>query len=275
MSYRSRHIKTKIHRIKPKKSIFKSRVFWIALASLLTVIFAVYFLLFYPGLQINNIEISGNKKTNTDYINSAVLGSITKTFIKAGNWELSSRSILLADTAGISAKVLKKFPAIASANAAKKLPQTITLNVVEREPFAVFCRDYSAGGCYFIDKNGIIFEAAGDILQYDFMLLQNSENGQIFAGEQVIAENIMQAISKIERMLKDNFQVDIKQALVSNPFALSLQTAENWKIYFNTGGDIDSQIMEMDALLKEELLPAARKNLEYIDLRFEGKAYYK
>jgi len=65
MSYRKKHIKGKIHRIKPKKSIFRMMWFWITVLVLIVIFSISYFLIFYQGIQVNNITISGNQKVAT------------------------------------------------------------------------------------------------------------------------------------------------------------------------------------------------------------------
>ena len=62
MSYRKKHIKNKIHKIKPKKPVLKTPIFWIFILFLIAVFTALYFVLFYSGFQVENIIISGNVK---------------------------------------------------------------------------------------------------------------------------------------------------------------------------------------------------------------------
>ena len=76
MSYRKKHVKNKIHKIKPKKSIFKRRWFRITLLSLLIVSSVLYFLLFYSGIQVKNIIILGNQKVTAGDIKNLISGEV-------------------------------------------------------------------------------------------------------------------------------------------------------------------------------------------------------
>ena len=69
------------------------------------------------------------------------------------------------------------------------------------------------------------------------------------------------------------FQIYIKEAFVSNP--LILKTSESWKLYVDPDGDIQSQITKMKLLLKDQITPAVRQNLQYIYLQYKDRAYYK
>jgi len=128
-----------------------------------------------------------------------------------------------------------------------------------------------------IDNNGIIFEPVAVISEDAIIVRQTMESNQVFTGQEVIARNIISTISLIKQTLKDNFQIDLKEAMVTSPLRLDVKTGENWQIYFNLdpGSDINSQLIKLNLLLAEEILPEARKSLQYIDLRFEDRAYYK
>ena len=97
----------------------------------------------------------------------------------------------------------------------------------------------------------------------------------MFIGEKVIEEDIINIILKIKKGLEDNLQISVEEAIISSPLRLDIKTSEKWKIYFNLGSDIDMQVIRMNLLLSKEIPADARKNLEYIDLRFKDGAYYK
>ncbi|MBI3631368.1 MAG: hypothetical protein HY219_00685, partial [Candidatus Staskawiczbacteria bacterium] len=156
----------------------------------------------------------------------------------------------------------------------KKFPQTITIQVKERTIFAVFCQTDDKK-CFYIDENGIIFKILEKIPENVSIIRQLIEDREIFTGERVVKKNIIDLISKVKRNLKDNFQIDIRSAMISTPSRLNIETSENWQIYFNLDSETDIQIAKMYLLLKDEISANARKNLQYIDLRFKDRAYYK
>jgi hypothetical protein len=52
---------------------------------------------------------------------------------------------------------------------------------------------------------------------------------------------------------------------------------EGWQIYFSLDpdSDINTQLVKLNLLLSGEIPLENRKNLEYIDLRFKDRAFYK
>jgi hypothetical protein len=84
-------------------------------------------------------------------------------------------------------------------------------------------------------------------------------------------------IYKVQKNLQDNFQINLKEAFITSPLRMDVITSENWEIYFNMDSEysIDSQLLKLDLLLKGEITEDIRPTLQYIDLRFKDRAFYK
>src|SRR3989344_588167 len=266
MSYRHKHIKPKIRNLKTKKVLFRRPVFWFFLA-LTTIIVILYFSLFYFKFQINNIEILGNQKNKSEDIQNIALEYIHKKIVSIGVFQVWTKSIFITNTGELSKKILSKFPVIESVSLQKKFPDSLFINIKERLPFAVFCNNENPEKCFFIDVNGIIFEELQNIPK-DMIVLHKD-----YDGKNNINKNTMDVISQVEKNLKDNFQIDIKKVLISDPLVFT--TSENWQIYFDPTLDINLQITKMDTLLKNEIPINNRKKLQYIYLQYKDRAYYK
>ncbi|MDP3882826.1 MAG: FtsQ-type POTRA domain-containing protein [Candidatus Staskawiczbacteria bacterium] len=275
-SYRKKHIKSKIHRVKQKKSIVKKKWVWFLVLFIAFLSSALYFLLFYPGVQVSNIIISGNQKVKTDSLKNLVLTNSNTSLIEFGIFKLSTNSIFFANIDKINEEILKSFPGIEKTEANKEFPKTIILKLAERKPMGVYCTNGNFA-CFFIDENGVIFESV-NVPAENFMLVkQLISDSNLYIGEEAVNSNISMIISKIQKNLQDNFQINLYEALVSSPNRLDVTTIEGWKIYFNidSNSNIDSQLLKLDLLLKEEISPKSRGALQYIDLRFKDRAFYK
>lgn len=272
MSFRKKHVKNRICKIKPKESILKKLWFWIVVLLIVIISVAIYFAFFYSGLQAKNFEVSGNSKINAQELKNIILDHTNTGLVKFWNFSITTQSILLVDTEKIREEILKRFPVIEKATVSKKYPQTIILGVSERKPLGVFCspilESEQSSGCFLIDQNGIAFEQLSIIPEGYIIVRQISDQGQVFTGEQVVAQNITDAIFKIQKGLKDNFQIDLEQALVTSPVRLNIKTNENWQIYFDMSqsSSIDSQLTKLNLLLEQEIPKETRKNLRYINL---------
>lgn len=272
MSYRKKHIKTKIHKIRPKRSLFTRLWFWLVILFIIFFLLLSYFVVFYPGFQILNLTVSGNEKVSSKNIEDLIFNKIDNKMFSIFQWEARSRSIFLVDNNKLSRDLLEEFPGIEKTAISKKFPQTLVLVITERKPLGAFCTKENQ--CFLIDDSGVIFEALTGVPVGVTIVRQLVEDGEIFTGKKVIEKNIIDAIYTIQKNLKDNFQIDLKDALVSNPLRLDVKTIENWKIYFDLSEttDIGSQIAKLGLLLNNELTSGKRGGLRYIDLRPKDRA---
>jgi cell division septal protein FtsQ len=232
-------------------------------------------LFFYSGIQIKNITVTGNQKISTQDIKKIVTDNLPKNIFKFGPIDIYSKSIFFINSEKIDKTVLADFPIIESVEMDKNFPQTLIIKISERKPIALYCSN--DGKCFLIDQNGIIFEPASTDKPYLIVRQNLNSDKSIFTGENVINQKIIGTIEKIKKDLKDNFNIDVNEAMISTPIRLNIKTSENWQIYFDTGDDsnIDTQITKLNLLLNGDINSDLRKKLKYIDLRFTNRAYYK
>ena len=56
---------------------------------------------------------------------------------------------------------------------------------------------------------------------------------------------------------------------------LKVETTEGWKIYLSKDMGLENEIFMLKAILDKKINGDQRKDLEYIDLRINDKAFYK
>ena len=56
---------------------------------------------------------------------------------------------------------------------------------------------------------------------------------------------------------------------------MQVKTNAGWHIYLKMNDDIKAQLENLDLTLKNSIAPDEQSKLEYIDLRFGEKVYYK
>ncbi len=259
--YRRKHLLDKMKGLKPKKSIFKRRLFWIGILLLILLSSVFYLIFLFEGLQIQTIQVSGNEKNKTEDIQSFA-------------WEtLGFKNIFIVNTDTLKKNLLAGFVGIEDMKIEKELFESLHLQIIERKPVAIFCQDNDNKNCFFIDKNGVIYESTNTTDNYGFIVRPFDASRIKQIGQIAITKNNMDAMIKIQQNLKDNFQINVRQVFSSNPLVVT--TTEGWKIYFDPETNIDLQISKMNTLLKNQISTSARKNLQYIYLQYKDRAYYK
>lgn len=269
MSYRKKHIKPHLKRLKPKKPFFKRPIFWFYTSLLFVLVISYLFL--FSWFQVSKINISGNEKIKTEEIEKLTDEFINKKILSLGFLNINSRSIFLLNSKKMSSNILSKFPDIGEVKTKKQFPDIINLSIKERGQFAILCNENNT--CFSIDDSGTIFSNVSVEFSDSLVLEKNINLGETDLGQNVIDKNIIDQIKIVNQSLADNFQIKVTKVFISN--YLQFKTSEGWSAYFDPALDMKLQVSAINALLKGEISEEKRRGLTYIYLQYKDRAYYK
>jgi len=284
----------KPYRLKKKKSPFRNRFFWFAILVLIIFGGIFYLICFSSIFQIKDIKISGNQKIQTQDIENLIKEKISKKLLF-----FPQKSIFLIKPNEILSSISEKFFQADSINLKRKFPSILIVEVKEREPIGIWCQalpsfpsenlEEQEENCFYIDKEGIIFEENPPKIEEDksssfpfatareaeFVIKSEKRDSQAFLGEKIIEKELLESIFEIQRKLKEGLEIDVEEIIVLEKEKINAKTLEGWDICFNPGGDIDWQLTKLSLVLEKEIPSERRKDLEYIELRFGNFASYK
>lgn len=264
-------------RVKIKKSVFRSRFFWLGVLVFCFFGILFYLVVFFPPLQIKEIKITGNAAVSRE----SIMGKIEdKINIKIINFP--SKSIFLVNLGEIKKYVLNNFPKLASVEIKREFPNILLATVEERVGLANWRGaindsenlDERKNNYFLIDKEGIIFEEAA-LATTPIKIVSREAPNDFSLGAKVIEEELLSHILKIESKLKENFKISVSEFLIVSRERLNVKIDEGWEAYFNPREDMDWQLTKLILVLEKEIPPDLRRNLEYIELRFGERAYFK
>ena len=252
----------KRRQIRKKKSLFRKKIFWIFLFIFLILGIIFYFLFFSQIFQIKEIRVFGNKKVTEKALQDLVNSKVERRIF------LPTKSIFLLNQKAIEKALLNEFPQVAKANLKRKLPNILILEIKERVGLAVFCQ--SDLSCFEIDKEGIAFEPSE---KENGLVIFSGKDEKIFLGKKVIQKEDLKSILEIQRQLKE-LEIEIEKFFLEDK-KLTAKTTANFEIYFDLGGNVRDQLFNLREVWKEKILPENRGELEYIDLRFGNRVFFK
>ena len=264
MVYRYKYKKP--HRYKRKKSILRSRFFWLGILVIFLAGAGFYFFIFSKTFQVEEIIITGEKKTSAEDIESLVKAKLDNKILF-----FKTKSIFWVDFKEIRNEILNEFPQISEVEFHRDLPDVLDVLIMERSGLAVWC----GGDCFLLDNEGIIFEKIQAPEETGLIKITGGERvGSFSLGEGVIEKEKLDKILEMERVLKTDFKIPLKEISIPTKNRINVKTLEGWEIYFDSKEDLDRQFTKLRAILSEKNFSREREKLQYIDLRFE-KAYYK
>ncbi len=162
----------------------------------------------------------------------------------------------------------------------KNLSSTLIISFKEKEPAAVWCENEEY---YYIDsKLNIIAKINSlEIDSNSSIILKNIENeSQIrkngIIKKVTIGEEYLKASLLLSQKLK-NIQLEITNIFEINDqeTTLSLNIQNGPRVHFNIEEDLEKQFNKLKALVQGKIKNEQINKLQYIDLRFGDKIYYK
>ena len=268
-------IKKRKYRLKRKKPFYKKRWFRLGLLVLILLGETLYLAFFSPVFQIKEIEVRGFSK-----ISSREIQNFVKEEVKWNFLFFSSGSIFLLNSKDIEKVILERFLRVASCNLKRVFPDKLVIYLQERRPVAVLCSNDSENNnkrkrnCYFIDEEGVVFEKSFEE-ENKYLKIKSTRESPIKLGERIFPREKLEKFLEIQRYLEKNLKISLESISPGNKERLIVKTGKNWEIYFNLKEDLKKQLRNLKLVLEEKILPEKRKDLEYIDLRFGNRVYYK
>ncbi len=192
--------------------------------------------------------------------------------------------------AALTSELINRFSRLAAVSIAKLDWHTVELKVSERETWGLWCpaEVVSTSDCLYLDGAGIAF-AYAPRFSHPPLIVFKSHNLARLIGGQPLPRSIFTSIFKlkpsVESILQTNLGRDLalEQVVITEDndyelhFARRYSGAEPFKVLVTAMGlgTLESQLqatLESDAF-QSDLKRAAP--LEYIDLRFDAKVFYR
>ena len=253
--YRRKHRKQTAHRI-----------YFVLACGVLCAILAWGFF-WIPWIRIQTIEIGGNIDT------APIRAAIEQSMVDTNKYFAPKDNYFLTRAADIEQLVKDKDLGVAIVQI--KFPRTITVNFPQREARFIICSETDT--CYYMNNEGLLFNESPQFSEYPLPLITISPSvrspREVRLGDQFADADTMRFINTTVRGL---FALGITSKIIetNDMSEIKIFTPEDWYIYLNTKTDPVKTAQNI-RLLMDQKIKNSRDALEYIDLRFENKAFYK
>lgn len=256
-------------RIKKRKPIFKSRLFWICFLFLVLTGSLGYFLFFAPIFQVQKVLVKESTRGEEMVALAQKLVPLRVSF-------LETSSIFLLKRDKMEQLVLEQFPEVENVRVFRNFPSTLVLRVIERKRVAQWCDTKSS--CFALDGHGVIFRP--DDSAHLIKIFPSDSQTSASLGERVIEASLLGRLlefqKRVERieLLKQAKARVLFSGIVSNERS-TFSLSEGWNIFFNPEESLDWQLTKLRLVLEKKIPQEKRGQLEYIDVRFGNQAYLK
>jgi len=259
---------------KRRATFLKKILFYLFL--FLAVLVGLTYLSRVSGINIQEVEIVGNKIVDLEEARSLAEEVILESYF----YLFPKTNVLFFPKDDIKDKLQNRFKGIKNVDFSITDELKLKISLTEREAEYLWCGDTviqpAEGGipkCYFMDDTGFIFDEApyfsGDVYFKFYGQIGEAEFDSFLS-----LKNAFEALGLNPAGMSVDGDGDIKMILVAGSSSFP-----GPEIIFKADSDFDEALGNLEVALNTEPFLSNFQNkysaLEYIDLRFGNKVYYK
>lgn len=235
------------------------------------VAYGVHVASYLPQFSVNTVSVVGASDVAPKLISDYV-----ETILDDGSYHfLSRKNIFLYPRAAIEQAVVGFFPRIKSAKVSRPsvLSTTIEVTVEERQPFALWCGADSR--CYSMDDGGFIFAEASTTQEHagQYIFEGGIATSTDAIGQTFVRAHLAGLIALLHLLGQAGF--DPRGVSVEGEQDFSIPLRDGFRIKASFGEEGTTLIKNLQLVLVSDTLNGKKDQLEYIDLRFGNRVYYK
>lgn len=272
-----------ISKVRKKREDRIIKIVAIIFATIVFLILISALLLRINKIVVSNVEVKGNMITKTEELKDFVMGELSGNYY----YIFPKKSVFIYPQKTIEAKAYERFSRLYDVNVKTEDSNTVSISVKERRPEYLWCgtgmsnEENSAEDCYFLDNRGYIFSKAPHFSGYIYFKfygpLANFDDSNPIKSF-VLREDMFAKVLGFRDSLK-NLSLGSYRILILNNGDFELYLNSGGKVMFNQTGDYEKLAKNLELALNTEPLLGNMKDkkekLDYIDLRFGNKVFFK
>jgi hypothetical protein len=271
---------------KKKRRIRRNKILFLSI-SFLIFFLAISFVSRVPKWNVEGVEVAGNNIVDSVLIEEVAQEHLSGSYL----WLIPKTNYLLIPKGSIRKELGERYKRLTDIKLGIN-NRKLSVGVAERTGVYTWCGDSlppegtlaEDTKCYFMDETGYIFDVApyfsGDVYFKYFGSILDSQNppGNTFLSEDFSVINSFK--DTVAGMGVEPVAMHVKEGKVAEIYLTSDRMPPNsQKIIFNTDDDLVRLAENLSATLSSDALAGDIKkkynSLEYIDLRFGNKVYYR
>lgn len=253
---------------KRKRKFIVSKKIYVLFTLILIGAGGIFYALFGAGLfDVNFVKYEGLKTIQEESVTK-----IIDSYLDGGSFIKKRSNIFFVDLDHIEMEIAENLPKVKEIEIERKLFHGLFVNLVEKRSKGIYC----TSNCYYFDDNGIAYETAPETEGFLVLNIKDFRNKEVSLGEPILEDSLLDSIYLTEELFKELTGLDIKEFIIPEDSfdEFWVETEEGWLVYM-TDESPETKIEDLAILLENNFEDSRRLNLEYVDIRIAGRAYYK
>lgn len=253
---------------KKRRVTQRRRIFWGVGILILLIIFIMVSRL--EKLRVSNVVVIGAIVTGEEIVSNTVLELIDGYYL----FLIPRDNIFLYPRRKVERALGELFPRFSSIEISFKDLKSLSVEVVEREPFALYCADIAL--CWFLDDLGFIFDLAPTFSDGVYFLYTTSLNLDFPLAQSLLPRSEFLALNKFIDNLKTLRLNPVSLQIDQTIFNLTLEGGAH--ILWKREWEFDRLFGNLRSFLASPVIRAEQNFLEKVaelDLRTEDRVFWK
>ncbi|MFB6226148.1 MAG: cell division protein FtsQ/DivIB [Candidatus Paceibacteria bacterium] len=289
-----------------KKNPYKNREegssfkrYLLLFSSLAAIAGIIYFLLFHPFFEVDEIKATGLKEIKKESLISSIKGIISH----EKYYFLSQKNFFLLNKEQIKQILKQKYP-IRNITINKSFPDTLKIDIEEKVSTII----YDNGAKYaYLSRSGEVTEIIREVGKNEwktvstkkkkantsskikkrhippvisikkemgkYPIIYDKNGGEIKKGQQVLSQRVINGITEwYSNLSKTDISFEYATVATSSK-ELIIYTDQRWHIKTNPNSRVNDQFKKLNFVLNNKL--KQRRPRKYIDVKYADRVYWK
>ena len=257
---------------KPPRPFPKRPLFWFAgIGLFLLLLAAAAYVANLPALAVTGIDVSGADAA-AEEIRQSVQTMLEGKFLLL----IPRKNFFAVSGNHIADELRRRFPEVASVRVDKDFPHRIIIRAEGRHLWGVYCRREGTAppaGCAYLDTDGTAYEELERFAGWLLPVIYGPAPARL--GEPTVPAGILRFFGDAQSGLAGIGAKPLTLSFsTSTPDDARLALAEGWYLLVTASRPVAEWMDTLRAVLEKEI-GERRSELEYVDLRFGAKVFYK
>lgn len=227
-----------------------------------------------PALRLERLEIKGAALASPSAIEAKI-----REVISGEAWGFIPRdNLFFVSKEEVEYELRRDFPQLKKVNAAKRFPNRLVIRIEERQLWGIYCERQGAwteppSSCFYLDTNGTAYEALAAFEGWLLPVIYSPAPPTL--GQEATVPGMLEFYGQAQKAVASiNGQILAMTMSTTTPADVRLRLAEGWELWVTAERPTAEWLGVIKAVLTKEI-GGRRSELDYVDLRFNNKVFYK
>lgn len=180
---------------------------------------------------------------------------------------LKGKNILFISSGKIKGELEKNYPELNIVQISRGLPDTLRVKLDERQSSMLW---QTRNKDYLVDNSGIIYKEVDGVS--DLLKIKDNKDLEVTLNKPVVTENFINFLNDVNSNFNQSTNLSIDHYEINETiFQIDAVTNLGWKIIFDVTRSGKDQLADLSQFLKDH----QSEIKDYVDIRVEGRVYYK